>query len=102
MKLSDLTAKTLSENKRLAALLRRTISKSWGGMAPRRKPPQPPAAHQTTSKPELHLQGNPNGNTNRGEDAGSRSAGGTEYPSGIPGKLRHQKFFGIKTPGAPI
>lgn len=37
-----------------------------------------------------------------GLDSGSRTAGSTEQPSGMPTKSRHRKFFGVRIPGNSI
>lgn len=97
MKLTDLhNSDILAENKRLVASLRKAIGKGWG-IEPRRKKA---VAHVTDTKQDLALQKMTD--SSRGLDPGSRSAGFTQYPSGIPEKTRHQKYFGIKPPGAPI
>jgi hypothetical protein len=97
-----LTALHLDENKKLIAALRKSLGRSYG-INPRQKSNKRNIlSHRGQgSIARLHTQTGGR-NTDRGEDAGSRSAGYTDRASGIPSKLRHQKFFGVKPPGGPI
>ena len=45
------------------------------------------------SRPDL--QTTPAADTDSGHDAGSRVAGDTNLPTGVPRKKRHRKFMGV-------
>lgn len=99
MKLTNLhNSDVLAENKRLVSALRKAIGKGWGIEPPVHRKKK--VDQNIGTKAAVHLQ--KLADSDRGLDSGSRSAGSTQYPSGMPANARHQKYFGIKPPGAPI